>query len=172
MDTGKLNDWLQIVAAVGVVAGLVLVAYELRQQQDLAYAQLVSDMYNAQQALNKSLQEAGVAQAYAKSTTAPESLTLDEQLVLNGLFHETVQVLVNRQEYMVRIGLFRDDPAFGASIAGQVLFANAYGRAWWEEIRLDYEPVTRELMDEAAKRDYPTLDALERAKQRAASDSQ
>jgi len=30
MNTTKLNDWLQIAASVGVIAGLLLVAYEVR----------------------------------------------------------------------------------------------------------------------------------------------
>ena len=39
MNTTKLNDWLQMTAAVGVIAGLVLVAYELRISNRMGYEQ-------------------------------------------------------------------------------------------------------------------------------------
>jgi hypothetical protein len=31
MDSGKLNDWLGVITNIGVIAGLALVAYEVRQ---------------------------------------------------------------------------------------------------------------------------------------------
>lgn len=39
MKTSRLNEWFQIAAAVGVIAGLVLVAYELRISNRLGYEQ-------------------------------------------------------------------------------------------------------------------------------------
>ena len=34
MDTAKLNDWLTIVTNIGVIAGLVLLAYEISQTNE------------------------------------------------------------------------------------------------------------------------------------------
>ena len=31
METGKLNQWLTLAANIGVIAGLILVAYEINQ---------------------------------------------------------------------------------------------------------------------------------------------
>ena len=39
MKTNRLNEWFQIAAAIGVIAGLVLVAYELRISNRLGYEQ-------------------------------------------------------------------------------------------------------------------------------------
>ena len=34
MDTAKLNDWLMVVTNIGVIAGLVLLAYEVAQTNE------------------------------------------------------------------------------------------------------------------------------------------
>ena len=39
MGSSKLNDWLQLAGTLGVLAGLVLLIVELRQNQDLMKAQ-------------------------------------------------------------------------------------------------------------------------------------
>jgi hypothetical protein len=43
MNASKLNDWLQMTAAVGVVAGLVLVAYEIRVSNRIGVDQANSE---------------------------------------------------------------------------------------------------------------------------------
>ncbi len=39
MDSAKLHDWLQIIGVFGVIAGIVFLAYELRQNHDMMKAQ-------------------------------------------------------------------------------------------------------------------------------------
>ena len=43
MNASKLNDWLQVTAAVGVIAGLVLVAYEIRVSNRIGLDQANSE---------------------------------------------------------------------------------------------------------------------------------
>ena len=43
MNLAKLNDWLQLAAALGVIAGLLLVAAELQQNAAVTRAMLNSD---------------------------------------------------------------------------------------------------------------------------------
>jgi hypothetical protein len=38
MDSRKLNDWLQVVAAGGIIASLVFVGFQLKQTQEIAVA--------------------------------------------------------------------------------------------------------------------------------------
>ncbi len=35
MNLDKINDWLTLAANIGVLAGILLVAYEIRQNQEL-----------------------------------------------------------------------------------------------------------------------------------------
>lgn len=44
MQISRVNEKLQFFAAVGVLAGLILVAYEIRQNNDLAEADAVRAM--------------------------------------------------------------------------------------------------------------------------------
>ena len=43
MNLNKINDWLQLAAALGVIAGLLLVAVELRQEANLTQAEMTFD---------------------------------------------------------------------------------------------------------------------------------
>ena len=167
MNLQKLNDWLQLVAAIGVIVGLGMVAYELRQQHELAYAQLVSDSYNSNQSLLQSWQDEDNAAVFIKSIDSPESLTPEEQIVLQALFSEVVAEYVGRYDNLRRMGLFQNDPELSTSYAGGVVFASAYGRAWWDENRMDFPPPVRALMDRAATREYPLMNELNRIKTRA-----
>ena len=38
MDTGKVNDWIQILGAAGIIASLVFVGMQLKQSQEIAIA--------------------------------------------------------------------------------------------------------------------------------------
>ena len=39
MDSTKLHDWLQVIGVFGVIAGIVFLAFELRQNHDMMEAQ-------------------------------------------------------------------------------------------------------------------------------------
>ncbi len=156
MNTQKLNDWLQLGAALGVIAGLGLVAYELRQQHQLVRAELASDTFSAFEDVGRSLQSEPVAAAYAKSIMAPETLTPEEQVIVEGLYLETMNVFLIRQEYFVSRGFFEiDRDQIGIQGAGLML-AGKYGRTWWEENRMNYPLFVREVMDGHAA----SIDAL------------
>ena len=47
MNTEKLNRWLSLGANIGVVIGLLLVAYQIRQEANLTKLQLFSDHTDA-----------------------------------------------------------------------------------------------------------------------------
>ena len=41
MNTGKFNNWLQIAANLGILIGLILVGFQMRQNSELLGAELV-----------------------------------------------------------------------------------------------------------------------------------
>jgi hypothetical protein len=43
VESGKLANWLQILANLGLIAGLVLVAVQIKQNTDTTKAQMISD---------------------------------------------------------------------------------------------------------------------------------
>ncbi len=45
MQISKLNEWVNVGAAISVLTGLLLVAYELRQNNELAKAETVRALW-------------------------------------------------------------------------------------------------------------------------------
>lgn len=150
MNTEKLNDWLQLAAAVGVLAGLLLVAYELRQQHELARAEMGSETFAARQELLSSLRDVATARAYAKAYESPASLTIEEHLILDSLCSETVTVTVGRHDHMIARGVFDPNLDRPARTAGRILFSSDYGRQWWNVRRDGVGPRVRDALDAVA----------------------
>ena len=149
-----LNDWLQLLASVGVIVGLALVAYELRQQHNLARAEMGSDMFSAFQSWNQSAQSESVHRATVKAADRPDELTSEEHLLLDMYYWNTVIVFPIREAYMQRRGVFaneltEDDLQDVAQIAGSIIFATPYGEAWYEVNRSEMYPQIRSVLDVA-----------------------
>ena len=133
MNTEKLNDWLQLAASTGVLIGLLLVGYELRQDAELTRAQLGSALMSSFDELNRSGQRnAGVI---AKSITSPEELTFEEYITLDRYFWEVFTVAILRDDYLVNRGIFDSSEEEMATIFIDLVLSSPYGRAWWAENR-------------------------------------
>ena len=75
MSSGKTKEWLDLIAAMAVVAGLVLVGYEVRQSNFLAKAQAENSIYEGWETLSMAEIDTGINKIVAKSLSDPESLT-------------------------------------------------------------------------------------------------
>jgi len=133
MELRKLNDWLQLAAALGVIAGLVLVATEIQQNADLTRAQLNSDSLTSWEQLARSMQQEPLARALVKAEESPLELTLEEQVILAGFYNEQFLATLIRELTLMRRGVYEDElDIYAAAFARRVL-SNEFGRAWWEE---------------------------------------
>ena len=86
----RVNSWLSLIASVGILAGLVLVAIELNQNTNQLRLQLVFQTTQKLFENNRDLLGGNPTPTIAKSITNPEHLTYEEFLiasawVLNGL---------------------------------------------------------------------------------------
>ena len=86
----RVNSWLSLIASVGILVGLVLVAIELNQNTDQLRLQLVVQTTQKIFENNRDLLGDNPTSTIAKSITNPEDLTYEEFLiassfVLNGL---------------------------------------------------------------------------------------
>lgn len=167
MNTSKLSDWLQMTAAVGVIAGLGLVAYELRQQHELVRVQLMSEYFFAYQEHSRSFQDEITAAAYAKSLSSPESLTPQEQVILYGLFNEIMSVYLVTPFSLVDSGFFRINPERLGSTGASLIFASEFGHTWWADSRSRWPPPIQEIIDELAVSpdDLPVVGPAQRIKE-------
>lgn len=131
MNQGKLNDWLQVAANVGIVAGLILVGFQLKQNSDLLKTQMLyEESTRAIDIETKVVGENG-AEIWAKSITDPGNLSVAEQRVIEALLWSfTEQLRATRM--LAELGLL-DEADWRQRVENDTAFylANDYGRAWW-----------------------------------------
>ncbi len=78
MQVSKLNEWANVAAAISVLAGLLLVAYELRQNNELAKAETVRALWELDSELRQLELQSDILPLLRTSVDEPSSLTDEE----------------------------------------------------------------------------------------------
>ncbi len=86
MKSSRLNEWLQILASLGVLIGLFVVAYEIKQNTEIARAEYYRESYNMWMHVSTVEIETGIDEIVVKSIADPESLSPGELFKLNAYF--------------------------------------------------------------------------------------
>jgi hypothetical protein len=147
----SLGQTVSVLANVGVLAGLLLVAIQIDQNTDIARAQLENDYYLADMQLELSMMGEAPAKSWIKAVYSPETITREDAAVLDRYFNFGL-VQAERLGQMRKLGLAEDE-----LLAKQVKYlewhlGNEVGRRWWAQYRTD--AADRELVrrvDEALK---------------------
>lgn len=150
MNLDKLNDWLQLIASIGVIIGLLLVVAELRQDAVISRVEMNAAPWNADQGLNQSLQNETTSRALEKSVDAPLEMTTQDHIIVNAFNWEVINAVVARENSLTRIGLADDSLEINAQIAAEIILASDYGRAWWEENKIAIPESVKSAMERAA----------------------
>lgn len=148
----RFDRWIQIIGALGIVAGLVLVGLQLGQSARLTRAELGSGSMAYRQTLLTSVQGEGLADALAQAIEDPAGLDAAQQVVLDA-WYSNVMGQVLRQRYLLRLEVFKDPLAPFAEIQARSYFGNGYAQAWWRRHRDGYPEEIVGLMD-------PVIEAL------------
>lgn len=152
MKNQPLNQWLQVLANLGIVVGLLLVGVQLKQNSDLLKMQLLYE--ESQRAIKLETQVVGEngADVWAKSLTDPGDLTLPEQRIMEAILWSFVEQL--RASYMLAdLGLLEDDEwRARLDSDGGFYLGNAYGRAWWQNFSTGSTPLPPELVEAVDRR--------------------
>lgn len=165
MDFEKLNKWLQVSANIGIVLGLILVGFQLKQNSDLARIQLLYEESNRALELETEVVGEQSAEVWAKSINSPEDLTLAEIRIMEALLWSFIEQL--RGTYrLAELGLLSDED-WRRRAEGEVTFylSDPYSRAWWKNYSLANNTLPEELRtvvedviasDDIAVKDYIT----------------
>jgi hypothetical protein len=102
MDTEKLHDWLQIVGLAAVVGSLIFVGLQLKQADDIAYAEL-SDSSVARGIEHRAL-IADHANTWQKACLGAE-LTAEEKVIAGTIYFNYVHANYNDWESYERTGV-------------------------------------------------------------------
>ena len=135
MKEGQITRWLTLGANVGVVIGLVLVAFQIKQEADLTKVQLFSDHTDSRREWNQAMMGDRAMEVVAKSIESPHELTLAELQIMDmyliGALNE-----IRRLEVLKAAGL-----DVVAQVEGMQSFAfgSNFAKAWYEEYDGDDE---------------------------------
>ena len=163
MDSEKINRWLTLAANVGVIAGLVLVAVQIRQNTEITKAQIANDYFLSDMALELAMMGENPAQAWNKAVYEPDSLTTEDAVVLDRYFNYGL-VQIHRLQEMDKMGMAHEGWEERVDYLGWHL-GNEVGKRWWEAVKDGYPEDFRSKVDRLLasgnyRRNREMLDAL------------
>ncbi len=152
MEISKANDWMQLLASVAVLISILLLAQELRQNNKLAEAEMVNDIYKGWQEIDRLNFDSGAMALFAKSVEKPEELTDAEIMRLDAWFTMIMNVF-SRQSHMYFRYELAYDPTENLSRSARWLFGGRFARAWFStnSDMLKNDPRTFEVIDREIK---------------------
>jgi hypothetical protein len=128
MDSGKLSNWLQIGANIGILLGLLLVAIQIRQGSDIARAQIENDFYIADLQLELAMMGEQPHKSWIKAVFAPEEMTEEDAAVVDRYINYNF-IQLRRLRRMHELGLAIDVDRSGIL---EWHLGNEVGRRWWK----------------------------------------
>lgn len=150
-----IGQAVSVLANIGVLAGLILVAIQISQSTDIARAQLENDYYLADMQLEMAMMGDFPVESWIKAVYAPEEITRQDAAVLDRFFNFGL-VQVRRLHQMQQLGLAEDEV-----LAQQVNYlewhlGNEIGRRWWDKYREEDpdDEIVRLVDDALAAADY------------------
>lgn len=152
MNSNKLSNWLQIAANTGIIAGLLLVGLQLKQNSDLLKTQMLYDESRRLVDLETKVVGENGAEVWAKSITEPENLNLAEKRIIEALLWSYVEQLRSTR-VLGELGLL-DDDEWRTRVRSDTGFflGNRYARAWWANFKEDNTVLAPDLIDEIDRR--------------------
>jgi hypothetical protein len=144
LRTTKLNEWLQIVASLGVLVGLLVVAYEIRQNTSVAKTEHTRANFEMWVALSSIELETDVGKAIIKAIEDPDNLSTEDRFKLNAWLNAVVSIYeYNNQAEEFGVGsslieFIGDDARY--------FFASRYARRWFEDNRRWISPEAVEVI--------------------------
>ena len=130
MQDTNWKDIAEFVGIVAIVASLVFVGMQMRQDRVHARAELGADSFSNLAILSTELTSAEVATTFAKAIERPEELTTAEKLQINA-YLEAYTYLIVRDCYLKEREVFVECEIIVREY-GPRFFGNRYAQAWWK----------------------------------------
>ena len=147
MNTTKLNEWLQIAASIGVLIGLLIVAYEIRQNTSVAEAEHSRALYTMWLDLSSAEMESDVGRSLIAAIENPKRLTTEDKFRINSWLTAVVSI----NDYVSRAIDLEIAPSWAAMQEGDAryYFASEYARKWFAVNRSWIRPAVAETISRA-----------------------
>ena len=147
MSEPEPRDWLAIVGNFSVVAGLILVAFQINQSSHLVRAELGSISFDRLISIDQIYTDASFAEVWAKSHEQPEDLTLAEMVQLDGFLLSYLDFL-EAENFLYDLDIYKGSIDVAIPSYVGVISGNRFAMAWWAETKWMYGPYMADLIDQ------------------------
>jgi len=143
----KLNQWLMLIANVGVLVGIFFLAYELRQNTQMMKSQTRAQVSQAVIENIAMSREPAMLKALLKQESG-DRLSREDELLLDNAANATFRMWENNF-YQYRAGLF-EESEFDAerAIWIDIMSSDEIFQSHWRNRRTTYSTQFRDFMDE------------------------
>ena len=133
----RFGTWLALVANLGVVGGLVLLAVELRHNTQVVRAQAVAGLLTGQTSAETAFMGDDTAEAMAVAIVTPDALS-DEEILQMWAYLNTAVISAEQTYSMYSLGLAteRDRESAAGKAADWLSFP--FGLIWWSEMKTNF----------------------------------
>lgn len=129
----KFKEWNEIAELIGIaaiVASLVFVGLQMRQDHDLARFELAAGSFENLASLRHEMTGPEFSATFAKMLEQPEQLTTAEQLQVNA-YLDAAKFLIIRECYLYQRRIFTECSIFVREY-GPYFFGSGYAQTWWQ----------------------------------------
>ena len=151
MDLDKLNKWLGVIANIGIIAGLVLIGFEMNQNRHLVRGELGTQQRDYYQQIYDSVSGEDIRSILSLAITEPEKLSLPQLMAIDKYMHN-VTGHIHRERLLYDFGIFKDDPAGFERWVVQQFFGNKYSRIWWAENKSEFPVESIQVIEDEMSR--------------------
>ena len=131
MSTSRASEWVNLVASVGVLAGLILVACEIRQTNEIAEAETFRTMWKMAGELNRLGVETDVLNLVRKSVNDPSTLSDEAIGRLDAYFALLLEVQIVKAVMADSYGLYPVTVQEQARDIVDNYLSGRFARAWF-----------------------------------------
>lgn len=139
IQKNKVANWLEIAAHIGIVVGLLLVAFQIAQEDDIAETEVSGQLFSNVINYYEKLAGENPAKSLARAIHDPQTLTPEDQVVLFNLYMAEFAKAM-RQETLPGYKISRS-----TIVRWMGMIGNPYGYAWWKTLGKDLSPFTPQL---------------------------
>lgn len=173
----EIADWkslLELVATIGLIAGLVLVAVQIHQNSVLVRAELSSNRYDAWIEIDSARRNENFSKVLSRAIEEPINLSLADMIAMEGYLLNFLAQL-DREYVLAQLKSFPSDPNKTVKENVELYMGNRFAQAWWSVQKSDklWSKQMIEAIDSEIGKLSDTRDAeyYERIKSRLVADS-
>ncbi len=134
MNRIRGKELFEAAGMLAIVASLIFVGLQVRQDQVIARSQLFSDGMSSIDNFHQALMEPEFASTYATMLDRPEDLSVEEMLQINGLLNQIMNMMI-RECYLMERGIY-PQCANLIRLPLRRFFGSKYAQSWWRVNRV------------------------------------